>query len=736
MENATSTNLMTITKKVQEKELLLPDFQRGFVWDMEMQKKLIASVLAKMPLGSILMLEADKGDYGCRILGRRDTPVFDGAKQDAYVLLDGQQRMTVLANVFSNLLYYDYENPGNAMTDYKKLISADLQSRFFLKIPCIAELKEENDWFHLRNLQFPIGNPDSGEERLDFLTRDILDDIICLSFDDKTKEEYAPHAECPERIHHFCMRENNYLIPLYLLIGDNHNNCHENRLNNVLQDITADVVRYRLEKEYDVLSQEEQKNAFATKILPADFMDGVIKEGAVQRSVLEQQWCNMARVCWADNMKKYLHSCITNLDLHQIVVKKSERDRAIDIYENLNIGGVSLSTFELVMARAAKDKLPGNKNLFESITEYVQTERVYAQCMIPERIRQYAKWEKYSASDAMACYDDKKNQLNRKYTECFLNVLSLLSYVPDYNAASLETAYIKQRKILGLNEKSITGNWEKACKGIDRACYFLQARCGVRKIKEVNYNLMLVLLGYIFANDEFYQNEKVIQLLEAWYWSAIFAGRYDKDQNVHIIEDMRNMLNTIQETIKKTIQKSDMVWLKEMFQDIFEVKGFSDKPTLLLQTSVTPKTVIKNSLCQFYLSEVYRDLMTDNVLHTFYENADSLEQHHIVPIGMLKGNTYKELEKNHREDKHNIFNSPLNFAYISRESNRTIASNSVEFYVGLCNRDAVLELHLDSIGEGQQEVTEENLGKLLGDRLERVRNDVGKRIRTYLYMED
>lgn len=124
MENTTETNLKTLVELVRKNELLLPDFQRGFVWDIETQKRLIASVLAKMPLGSILVLEADKNDYGYRLIGRKDSPKLSDSGE-TYVLLDGQQRLTVLANVFSNLLYLDYENPGKLIDNYKKMSSID-----------------------------------------------------------------------------------------------------------------------------------------------------------------------------------------------------------------------------------------------------------------------------------------------------------------------------------------------------------------------------------------------------------------------------------------------------------------------------------------------------------------------------------------------------------------------------------------------------------------------------------
>ena len=65
--------------------------------------------------------------------------------------------------------------------------------------------------------------------------------------------------------------------------------------------------------------------------------------------ILESQ-----RSTWASNMYTYLKFCITQINLSQIVLEESQRARAIDIYENLNRGGVSLDIFDLVMARVAR----------------------------------------------------------------------------------------------------------------------------------------------------------------------------------------------------------------------------------------------------------------------------------------------------------------------------------------------------------------------------------------------
>lgn len=64
------SNLVEIINKIEKNQILLPDFQREFVWkDEDQQKQLVASVLCKMPVGSILLLESDPDDYAAKVIG-------------------------------------------------------------------------------------------------------------------------------------------------------------------------------------------------------------------------------------------------------------------------------------------------------------------------------------------------------------------------------------------------------------------------------------------------------------------------------------------------------------------------------------------------------------------------------------------------------------------------------------------------------------------------------------------
>ena len=87
-----------IVRKIAEDKMLLPDFQRGFVWkDEEQQRKIVASVLAKMPIGSILLLKSKPDEYASKSIGLKSRNTnLNQQHSEVEFLLDGQQRMTVL----------------------------------------------------------------------------------------------------------------------------------------------------------------------------------------------------------------------------------------------------------------------------------------------------------------------------------------------------------------------------------------------------------------------------------------------------------------------------------------------------------------------------------------------------------------------------------------------------------------------------------------------------------------
>ncbi len=94
------TNLSDLLNIVSSGKAQLPEFQRSWVWSDSKIKKLIESISSGFPMGAVMFLESG-GD------ARFKYRVFEGVDKNIdtnpdYLVLDGQQRLTTLSQVFYN----------------------------------------------------------------------------------------------------------------------------------------------------------------------------------------------------------------------------------------------------------------------------------------------------------------------------------------------------------------------------------------------------------------------------------------------------------------------------------------------------------------------------------------------------------------------------------------------------------------------------------------------------------
>jgi len=79
-----------ILNKIQSRDIVVPEFQREYVWSLEQSKKLMSSLFKEYPTGSILIWETDKPPE------IKNYAVDKDKIGRTAVLLDGQQRLTTL----------------------------------------------------------------------------------------------------------------------------------------------------------------------------------------------------------------------------------------------------------------------------------------------------------------------------------------------------------------------------------------------------------------------------------------------------------------------------------------------------------------------------------------------------------------------------------------------------------------------------------------------------------------
>lgn len=684
MDQQNVTDFKELVRKIEKKQILLPDFQRDFVWkDEEKQIGLVCSLLAKMPLGSILLLKSKADEYVCTKLGTKSEAKLNDSSEEVEFLLDGQQRLTVLSNVLSNVIFENCDN-------FNDLISPSLKKRFFLRIPKWESVfnNSEKDLFGVKELHFTIENPDSDDP--DFLTEDIKPFIECLAFNKNDKLSYNPLNPISTELDTFCIGyEKGYLIPLYLLAPtERYKKPMNARFENIIKDISKKI-QNEIENYYLTLTDENEKRNFLYQFVDVDKekIDLIINNDEQLKDELSEISDN-----WNRDLRTYLIECVKNIQLNQINIHSEQRARAIDVYENLNRGGIKLGTFDLVIARAAKKS---EKNLRNRIIDNIYSQKVYLTGLIPDVINKIKcsdiKKKTYNASVEMECYDPNKNEISKNYIDCFLNVLSIFSYNSDLNYSKINLEQIKRNKILELTGEIIDKHCDKVCESIDRALFFFQTRCGLRTISEINYSHLLTLVSVIFLNNNWFRNKTIHEALEAFYWSVLFSGEFDKDQNTQFIKYLGKFLETL------TSKKQDFSWIKSISKEIFISNNYSDENLLLMKKvneEREPKDILRKFICQFFLARTYPDMFEDKTISVFASEADSLEAHHIIPLGSAK--KYGESSTKLRKDKKHILNSPLNFVLITKKANLEILEKSLDEYEKTIRDSAKVSLHIKS----------------------------------------
>lgn len=699
--------LETTIRKIKKNEILLPDFQRQFVWkEEEIQKKLVASVLTRLPIGSILLLKSNSAhEYSCKPIGAKE-PISQEHLPTGSVefLLDGQQRMTVLANVFSNVIFQLTPQTSNLIAPNA------LKRRFYLALPKYGN-SAYPDLFGLHSLMFPMESPETGEPN--FLTQDILPFIKVIPFTVKTDAGkcYNPYTtnvpKALSELESYCLNveEGWMYIPLYLLVADEFVRVSQATLDGIIDAISKTVLTIKKNMLGELLNDgklDEARRFITDNINPDIYYDIDYSEDTPEKisekfsKILESQ-----RSTWASNMYTYLKSCITQINLSQIVLEESQRARAIDIYENLNRGGVSLDIFDLVMARVARvTSEPFYRRLERNVAtgcgEKYSAGYISQPC-VKKAYQNYVGRQKYHASENMECFHSERNEFLRAYLESFLNVLALMCHQQSGEADEFNVEHLKRQYKLQLTPEQIDSNCENCCRAIDRACFFFQARCGVRTLKEINYTLMVPIVAFVLGEDSFYNGSigiQIFDLLEAWYWASIFGGAYDKDQNQVMINDLNRLLVNAQEILMGNTPSTD--WIKERREHVLKVRGFSDFDFLIMSNADNgefPKTVIGNTICQFYLSLGYEDFLPNEDGHAvwltaFSEYASSLQIHHAIPLG--SATNILESAKKLRKNKKHYLNSPLNYMYITDRANQVVSSKSLSEYIQLLPKGAGL----------------------------------------------
>lgn len=93
--DSTKESLLDLLQSIKQAKTQLPDFQRGWVWDDDHIRSLLASVSLSFPIGAVMMLQTGNPDV------RFKPRLVEGLElanppEPERLILDGQQRLTSL----------------------------------------------------------------------------------------------------------------------------------------------------------------------------------------------------------------------------------------------------------------------------------------------------------------------------------------------------------------------------------------------------------------------------------------------------------------------------------------------------------------------------------------------------------------------------------------------------------------------------------------------------------------
>lgn len=642
-----------IRNSIENKKLVLPDFQRNFVWEVDKMKSLYASVLCRMPIGSILTLKSNDKAFACKKIGAqtRKGQIEIESNDEIDYLIDGQQRLTSLFAGFTTYYFREFKNCAG------DLAGDDLKSLWFFKIPAPENTNgNAKDFFHSKELNF-VNKLDESVSSSD--VKELLESKK-ISEIEAARKSLFDFSEIKDRqkIVDFCT--------------SNHDGFYRIPLQFVMDDETIDI-KNSFRKILSIIAEQFYPEVSRDKELPTE-----------EKENLKQNWI--------DSVKSYFKDSLNELALNKIEVKNSNKARAIDIYSNLNMQGVALDVFDLIMAKVGKLT---KKNFYEMMIDYIEKPISYETNLLLSNVRDWItiSGKEYNNPAEVAKVVSDKDIIESAYINVFLNVLALV--IAKKNREDNEIFnpdVIKKEKILNLREQDILDNAEKCCRGMNRALFFFQTRCGIRKLGDVNYKAQVAAIAYFFSEDSFFDDKHIHDFFEYWYWISIFAWLYPSNQNINILNEIPRFEAFF--TKSEDVSLGALDYLQHHQEKVLNKEFYSDEKTLTMcninETDKVPPAVMTNYICQFYLSRGYKDFLTNENLNFLY--PDGFEIHHLLPLGENKkiGETTKEIRKN----KKDAYNSPLNMVYITKKSNRLISDMDFSKY----SQDEQIKKSLPSVG--------------------------------------
>ena len=665
-------------------EILLPNYQRPFVWEAKEQKRLLTSLIMGLPIGSLLMSVGKGSDYSSRALCYGlDTKSKDTS--DVNFLLDGQQRLSVIKSIFSDLFdKATYEvhlknQPNININDYPtKLIKG--KDRLLPKELCYQ-------WY----LDLTQGNEDASAE-------DIEESIDLLDIETaKTNAKFLSEEDYDSLIQYervtVTSKPSSKLENISITRDNLFTECTKNKIIPLWRASMDMESRNQGGDAYNFKPLEDGTQPLLERIVES-IIDTIIN-GSGESDEAKRKGKKRKLT---DIIQRFFDRILRQTGVPLQVIRQEDEYKMIAIFNQINTGGVKLTTYDLIVARygggkndnlSAKIKGYFVKGYFERYSKKLENSNAY-DFFLPNTGLKEIEF------DFLKYFWDENNKVPvANFCHLFIQVLCLENVLTkaeekskngamDEAINNLNTDTIKQTFILRTIQKSdnIDHYLKATLTNFIETFKFLHLVCGVPTLSALPYRLIFLPL-YCSLRSEKHQQESILARCAYWYWTALFSGRYFNNQNANCIEDIKRLYKFCHHP------EGDSADFKQEEGEVFNKQRYSDKKTLALtDMSINDHRDINSNLTsgllQFLLSQKQpslKDWQNKN------ENEDqkvidvtainSYEIHHLISL------PYADEKGKIRSNSQHYLNSPMNKTYISRKRNRKVSSFIVDRYQAL-----------------------------------------------------
>ena len=633
-------------------KLVLPNFQREFVWSLEDQRQLLTSLLADIPIGAVLLLRGKSTDFTARRFGRR--AASDPAAECTF-LLDGQQRLSCVYQFLSDPLSEEPE-----WEDVTRDTYYNLRYRWLVRVVPEQDKPDPFGYFHL-HFRGIREEPEALGDFVEPFRVKLAGSNGAVAHPAWLKgqlaEENGNEGELRYRIAHDLAGQG--FIPLWEVIsrpGD------ARSLHGMALQIIAQARAEQLAARSGPAGKEIL--AAAQEVRP-----GLVQAGDdVMYADLADAITSMSAT-WVKAMRDYFDE-LGEREVPQVILPRDELDRAIPIFEVMNQGGTPLTTFDLVVAKMARDQETAERSLAEQLIQHA----VESTVQVTD-----ALWNGNSAPRPgfwkVSEYNFvvERDSLSSNFRNALLNLLSIRAHSAASSVAELDTDHIKRPAILKLDAAQIKDLWQDTANAVIRAWAFLSLRCGIRNSADLRNKLILLPIAFAVSQDEIWDNSQALDRLEYWYWCTTLAGTYTERQTDNCINDIKQLNAWLIDGKSNpfTVRKSH----------VLTASKYSDGTTLLRQhEEAGVASDVGDYIAQYVLSRNPRDFLEEPRLAA-WDFEQELELHHVIPLQTATSVGESTSKLRSRAEQRHILNSPLNRTFILKKSNRALGARPVERYM-------------------------------------------------------